>query len=377
MALVLFSSGVKAQEVKDQVMNTIHFDSVAIQEQGIHSVHVFTEMISENYTKTGNYVLTQKKMEAEFNDRGQTVYKRVNSTQERSYVLGENGTSHYAYTYDDQGRVTKECYAKRYLDYCQEIAYDSEGHPVSITSTGSIQPNDTRYFEWKDGKMVHTYASEDKVDRDLTQKFDEKGRLVYFAYGGDIETKIDYSEQSGLVTRKSVSYRADTVSSIYTYIYYLGNTDKIVYYSEIEGARDTTEVVTVKYDEFDNVMEVRISNFNSARFMRDIEEMEQLDDDGRLQKKKLPIKPDVTVFHFENNYQNGLLARRHITATNMNGKKDKEIDLIEHCLYEKEPLSMHSWVEKEEERYYEWDNTDEMIIEEEISVPPVSKEEKK
>jgi len=359
-----------AQDIERRVMNTITFDSVALINKGIHSVHVFAEMISDNYSKTGTYIMSSKKMEAEFNDNGQIVYERTNMKTDNAFVLGEGGTMHVLYTYDDQGRIIKECYSEQRRDYCQECTYDQDGHYTSISNTGDVFGNETRHFVWENGKMIKSYVTGQTDNYNGIQEYDEKGRLIYYAYNSDFKTRLNYIEKEGLVTRETITYRKDTVFNTYKYTYQQG-TDNIVYYSRIEGTTDTIEVVKVSYDEHNNIKEVRSENFERARFMREMEMLDEMEE-GDLKANRENYQPYVMIYHFDNTYRDGLLAKRHITATHEDGRKDREINRIEWFIYETEPLILHSWTEKEEE-YLEEDSFESYPIETEgESIPPVS-----
>lgn len=340
-------------------LSKIQFDSVALVQLGVKSIHVYNENIQDasyQYQKPANYVMTTKRMEVEINESGQVKYQRFIDPTERSYGLGDKTTTHLLYNYYPDGKVKSLCELERWSDMCTEFTYDDEGHIVSIYNSGDRVINETYTFNWRDGKMIESSnTSERDEDYKSTRFFDDKGRISKVEFSNS-SFEYRYAERGNVLRTEIIMSSKDSITSRVINEKLVG-LDRITYNLSLRGDGDTLSVLKLKYDEYGNPIEVYNADYsNRYRYPYNQKPIPPViiesPNEQIVVERELP-EPLIRNLKISNVYENELLIKRTIQEVS---DDDEKMYAIERVIYESEPLPLHSWPLELEEgngEYYE------------------------
>lgn len=372
-SLILIANIAFSQHYRDIILSEVYIDTAMVRQNKIRSAHVFSERIEDYHYNGEVYTIGNKREEREYDELGRPVYRRATSGRDMSYALGDKGTTHEKYTFDEQNRVIKSCVLKDMTAYCNQYTYDKDGNLTSIRNDGKHVRNGLLTFEWKDGEMVKAVNTDLEEDNYyLERKFDKKGRVIEFKSGDRFKTTFEYIDSETEVKTITKSFIFDSLTRMNESVK-LKATDQLLFYCEIDWKKDTLNKLIVKYDNNHNISGITFVDYSD--FLNDIVDYPPIESEGNNNsKKRIPRKPEPTVNHFRivNSYTNGLISRRVVYRTKQNS--EEELVMIDRIIYEDQPLLIKSWPLREEDRSMDGDDIE--MYEEEEPVPPVQNKDR-
>jgi hypothetical protein len=340
------------QEMDKLILSQIYSDTSLIRSQKILSLHVYSESTEENYDNSGNYLVVKKRSEIEYNALGLPVYERNSYINERSYALGDNGTKHVRYTYDDKRRIASTCNKGEWHESCQYFTYNNANKLTSIKNDGSSVTNGLLTFKWENGVMIEAVNSNvEETDYFFERTFDSSGRVSEMRQGNGHLSTYEYVD-NGLETRMiSSNYLSDSLTSRQI-LSQKNDTDQFTYFCKLNGDLDTLSESIAVYNEVNDLISLKHTDHSDRlRSISGRMDPPPIQVDG-ASKSERTIEPSrVIVYTINNEYESGLLIKRVISIVNNNGYRESHSSITERFIYENMPLGHRSWPSNEGDEY--------------------------
>jgi YD repeat-containing protein len=353
LPLVVLTTHSFSQEMKEQILSFINIDTAQIRNEGMRSLHVYSEMKENNYDNSGNYLRVKKRGEIEFNQLGLKVYERKIPLTTRSHALGDDGTLHRTFTYDENHRIASSCSKGKWNTGCQFYTYDEDNHILSVKNEGSSLTNGMLTFRWKKDKMVEAKNSFlEESDYFFERSFDVQGRVTEMRQGNGHITTYDYKDNGNETRMVVTSSFQDSMTSKYI-LSSRKDTEQFTYFLKLNNNLDTLSETIATYSNNNDLISLRyFDNSEHLRSKSGYGEPAPMQVEGSTEYIPMIEPPRTTQYDIANEYENGLLIKRKIQITEDNGYRESTRIEVERFVYEKTVLSHRSWPSNEEEEYY-------------------------
>lgn len=325
-----FNSFADADELFEQLLTTIRYDSEALAKQGYLSAHGYIEKTSIDYHNEPN-VYVNKVFETAFNESGYVIYSRKCKLSNLNHTFGSTYLYYEKSTYNDSGKKTRYAYKSRYLDYCYEYTYNAENRVVTEKSFYNNELDDSIYFTWVNDVLIsHTYVDFTNSDYVPHFQFDDQARLVKSNYNSGYSIEYKYQQTDSTLTVQTFIYKADSLVqqkvSIQTH-------DNLLKYSLMISGSDTLFQLRLTYDRYSNITSLIYDKFP-----------DQSEKEYQSENPDRPI-PQKRIFKafFENNYHQGLMYSRSILLYGYDAPPGVERKYLQRIHYEVIPLAYQSW----------------------------------
>jgi hypothetical protein len=324
-----------AQSDAQRFLNHLYLQPEILAQNQIRSVHIITEIRSEqeDYDYYPNVLL--KILESEYNESGYCTYKKV--------VKHSNGSFDYfnseyeKLNYNNKNQIIKHCYNQNNFSYCQDFTFDSEGNITKVKNEGG---RDSVSFIWKKGKMIEVINHVEQ--QNFSRTFDEKGRFTGLKSEDGFKLEKSFEDYAEYTVESATHYLKDSLVSK-TIQSSLQPSNLVTYYCELNSQLDTIIVQKVRYNEHMHPVSIFSKTFITVDEFPESSSPEDI-----------PLTPFIRSeekeFKIYNFYDGAFLVKREIYEL-INGIEQPLIrkDLI---IYEKEPLHHQAWPKQETELYY-------------------------
>ncbi|TNE55268.1 MAG: hypothetical protein EP338_04715 [Bacteroidetes bacterium] len=341
----------QAQDVENEVLSRLHFDSVQLMKNGYHSVHVYQDHLND-HSPEGNFVLSRKRIEADYNDLGGLSYKRSSNLVAMSDILGGRSTQYVSYEYDKKGRIKKSCSGDYRDSWCQHRSYDEEGRVIEVFNDGDYVINSRIRFEWKNGKMIRAINTDSEGKETFDDRsFDEKGRVAEVRHNRGRFT-FDYVDGKKYSTIIYTQYRDGKLNKRRV-VKKLKTSDAITFACELNAELDTLKKIEATYDDHLNLVSFKSSNYKELIEAKKSPPPVTIEGErgGSHRVEQSELKPRIILYEVKNFYsEQGLLTKRVLSGKGEDGQLDPERQYVERIIFEKEYLSEKWWPTNERER---------------------------